>query len=153
MSITLNMRSCTVPDLRNIKSIVAISMEVMSLSCRQIWEIYQNFKQNLFSFFKGILHVSYAPENETVADVREKLKSRKQEVQYRLNKLKQSANESIKRPSSFQDSEDEPLTKHIHLPTWISFVRFNDVNVIYLNRSHWSTYGQCFDTSTECATF
>lgn len=35
----------------------------------------------------GVLHVSYAPEYETVEDVRSKIKGRKRDVHYRLKKL------------------------------------------------------------------
>lgn len=65
------------------------------------------------SNFTGILHVSYAPEYETVADVREKIMSRKRDVRYGLNKLKVSTNDpSIKRHTGHQtDSASEPLTK------------------------------------------
>ncbi|XP_031630076.1 RNA-binding protein 48 isoform X2 [Contarinia nasturtii] len=46
------------------------------------------------NFYGGILHVSYAPEYETVSDVREKLKYRKQDVLYRLKQnTREIANE------------------------------------------------------------
>lgn len=63
---------------------------------------------------KGILHVSYAPEYESVADVRDKLKSRARDIRYRLKKLNESADVSIKRPTS-DGCENEPLTKRSNL--------------------------------------
>ena len=64
------------------------------------------------NFYGGILHVSYAPEYETPADVREKLKSRKRDVQYSLNKLKMSTNAPIKTHTHLNnDYACEPSTK------------------------------------------
>lgn len=38
-------------------------------------------------YVSGVLHVSYAPEYETINDLREKIESRKRNVQFRLRKL------------------------------------------------------------------
>lgn len=38
------------------------------------------------NFYGGVLHVSYAPELESVGDVRNKLAQRMREVQYRMRK-------------------------------------------------------------------
>lgn len=72
-----------------------------------------NFLQFLFLFtlhFKGILHVSYAPEYETVADLREKLKGRRRDVQYRLRLNKKTESSEKKRIPD--DSDYEPNAKH-----------------------------------------
>lgn len=64
------------------------------------------------SIFIGILHVSYAPEYETVSDVREKLMSRKRDIRYNLNKQKLSNNAMYKRHSPCNnDPVCEPLMK------------------------------------------
>lgn len=76
------------------------------------------FYRHLIDFFftnnlniTGILHVSYAPEYETVADVREKFIARKRDVRYSLNKLKVSTNASFKRHTGHKnDSACESLT-------------------------------------------
>lgn len=41
---------------------------------------------NNISIFAGILHISYAPEYETVEDVRYKIKGRKEDINYRKKK-------------------------------------------------------------------
>lgn len=71
-----------------------------------------NFLQIYFfsPHFKGILHVSYAPEYETVADLREKLKGRRRDVQYRLRLNKKT--ESSENQCVPDDSDYEPNAKH-----------------------------------------
>lgn len=41
---------------------------------------------NNISIFAGILHISYAPEFETVEDVRYKIKGREKDINYRIKK-------------------------------------------------------------------
>lgn len=60
------------------------------------FQFYRHLNNNNLNI-TGILHVSYAPEYETVADVREKIIARKRDVRYSLNKLKVSTNASFKR--------------------------------------------------------
>ncbi|CAG0913947.1 unnamed protein product [Notodromas monacha] len=43
------------------------------------------------NFFGGILHVCYAPEKESVGDLRQKLKSRRDDVKRRLRRLANQA--------------------------------------------------------------
>ncbi|XP_055319308.1 RNA-binding protein 48 [Sitodiplosis mosellana] len=57
------------------------------------------------NFYGGILHVSYAPEYETVADLREKLKGRKRDVQYRLRLNKKTESSDKRRISDGCDYE------------------------------------------------
>lgn len=45
-------------------------------------------------FTVGILHISYAPEYETIADVRQKFAARKNDVTFRMAKLQQQTDSS-----------------------------------------------------------
>ncbi|KXJ69054.1 hypothetical protein RP20_CCG000357 [Aedes albopictus] len=55
------------------------------------------------NFYGGILHISYAPERESVDDLRQKLDQRKREVEYRIQ-----SNRSVpKRPAD--PSQQRPL--------------------------------------------
>lgn len=66
-----------------------------------------------FIFSLGILHVSYAPEYETVADLREKLLSRKRDIRYNLNKQQATPSNAMQkrhRPSN-NESAYAPSTK------------------------------------------
>lgn len=46
-------------------------------------------------YFLGILHVSYAPEYESLADLREKFAIRKRDVGNRLRLLRQSPDQLV----------------------------------------------------------
>lgn len=48
------------------------------------------------NFYGGILHVSYAPEYETVDELRQKLTQRRKEVAYRIRLNNQSASTTQK---------------------------------------------------------
>lgn len=58
---------------------------------------------------KGVLHVSYAPEYETVADLREKIKGRRHDVRYRLRLSKKA--ETIDNKRAADDNDPEPSAK------------------------------------------
>lgn len=56
------------------------------------------------SFYGGILHVSYATENESVGDVRSKLLQRQKEVKFRLKS--QELNNTNSNKQSLDDCVD-----------------------------------------------
>lgn len=58
---------------------------------------------------KGVLHVSYGPEYESVADVREKFNCRRRDVLKRLKNRKTPTNPPHKR--MFDESVHEPQKK------------------------------------------
>lgn len=43
-----------------------------------------------FYLFSGILHISYAPEYESIDDIRKKFDQRRDEVKHRINLNKKS---------------------------------------------------------------
>ncbi|KFB43434.1 AGAP003741-PA-like protein [Anopheles sinensis] len=57
------------------------------------------------NFYGGILHISYAPERESVEDVRAKLAQRKSEVRFRL---KLAHNTSKQNPAGVLVTEQDP---------------------------------------------
>jgi hypothetical protein len=66
------------------------------------------------SFYGGVLHISYAPELESVVDVREKLLKRRAEVDYRLRRNK------TKRPNEATgDGQDPKKPKRWRRKIWI----------------------------------
>lgn len=58
------------------------------------------------NFFGGILHISYAPERETVDELRQKLQQRRKEVNYRIH---HNRKQTLKRPKPETLEPDEPF--------------------------------------------
>lgn len=66
------------------------------------------------NFYGGILHVSYAPEKETVEELRKKLDQRIREVAYRIKQNKQQESQKaaiLKRESSVKLDDSMPVKR------------------------------------------
>ena len=62
-------------------------------------------------FYGGILHISYATENESVADVRNKLLQRQKEVKFRL-KSKANQNNTSTNKKSLDDCVEQYISSN-----------------------------------------
>lgn len=66
------------------------------------------------NFYGGILHISYAPERETIDDLRQKLHQRRKEVNYRVQQNRQQdLKRADKRDSSAVSSVDNISAKRL----------------------------------------
>lgn len=77
-------------------------------------------------FYGGILHISYAPERETIDDTRHKLESRKRDVRYRMQQLVSSKRDEKQvdtlPPPAKRFKSDHMSTSNGSLNAWISVV-------------------------------
>ncbi|XP_058822349.1 RNA-binding protein 48 [Topomyia yanbarensis] len=66
------------------------------------------------NFYGGILHISYAPERETIEELREKLQQRRKEVRFRIHSNHQSALNAIrKRELASDDTKSSVSAKRM----------------------------------------